>query len=221
MTSIRTADSRDAGAIAAVHVASWRTTYAGIVPSAFLDSLNVEDRTRRWEEIFATQDSLFFVAEDEAGIFGFVNGGMIRQPIAGYDAELYALYLLRERQGQGAGRALFRSLAGALVSQNLSSMVVWVLAQNPTVGFYRRMGGIQVAEQKIEIAGVELEELAFGWESLRDVRPSKREFVAAALDEYTRRRKQAKILRWFGTIDYDEKYDYKKNRRQDRVDDEG
>jgi GNAT superfamily N-acetyltransferase len=165
--TIRNADCRDAAAIASVHVSSWKTTYRGIVPDAFLDSLNVETRTQRWQEIFAAQDAIFFVADDEAGIFGFVNGGKIRQPIAGYDSELYAMYLLRESQGQGIGRALFRSLAGALLSNGFASMIVWVIEQNPAVGFYRRMGGIEVAEQKIEIGGVELDEIAFGWPSLK------------------------------------------------------
>lgn len=169
--TIRTADSRDAAAIAAVHVASWKTTYRGIVPDSFLEALNVEDRTRRWEEIFASQpEAVFLVAENESGIFGFANGGKIRQPIAGYDAELYAIYLLRERQGQGGGQALLQSLAGTLLSRGFAGMAVWVLARNPAVGFYRRMGGVEVARQKIEIGGVELEEIAFGFASLRDCR---------------------------------------------------
>ena len=49
-------------------------------------------------------------------------------------------------------------------------MAVWVLARNPAVGFYRRMGGVEVARQKIEIGGVELDEIAFGFASLRDCR---------------------------------------------------
>jgi len=166
--TIRTADAGDAAALASVQISSWRTTYRGIVPDAHLDSLNVEARTLRWQELFASQDAIFVVAEDEAGIFGFVNGGKIRQAIAGYDAELYAMYLLRERQGQGHGRALFRSLAGALLSQDFAGMTVWVLEQNPAVGFYQRMGGVQVAGQKIEIGGVELDEVAFGWRSLKE-----------------------------------------------------
>ncbi len=168
--TIRTAEPGDAAAIASVHVSSWRTTYRGIVPDAFLDSLNIEARTLRWQEIFAAQKTIFFVAEDQAGIFGFINGGRIRQPIAGYDAELYAMYLLRVRQGQGHGRALFHSLAGALLDQGFTSMTVWVLEQNPAAGFYRRMGGAQVAGQKIEIGGAELDELAFGWPSLKECR---------------------------------------------------
>jgi hypothetical protein len=50
---------------------------------------------------------------------------------------------------------------------------------------------------------------------------TKKEAVTAALDEYIRRRKQMKILDLFGTIDYHEDYDYKANRRRDRIENEG
>lgn len=46
---------------------------------------------------------------------------------------------------------------------------------------------------------------------------TKKEAVTAALDEYIQRRKQMRILRLFGTIDYDENYDYKKARMLDRI----
>ena len=45
---------------------------------------------------------------------------------------------------------------------------------------------------------------------------TKKETVTAALDEYIRRRKQLEILDLFGTIDYDENYDYKRERRAKR-----
>jgi hypothetical protein len=45
---------------------------------------------------------------------------------------------------------------------------------------------------------------------------TKREAVNAALDEYIRRRKQQRILSLFGSIDYDDKYDYKQERRSKR-----
>lgn len=43
---------------------------------------------------------------------------------------------------------------------------------------------------------------------------TKKETVTAALEEYIRRRRQLDVLSLFGTIDYDEKYDYKKERRR-------
>jgi hypothetical protein len=41
---IRKADIKDIPGIAKVHVDSWRTTYKGIVPETFLDSLSYESR---------------------------------------------------------------------------------------------------------------------------------------------------------------------------------
>ncbi len=45
-------------------------------------------------------------------------------------------------------------------------------------------------------------------------RATKRETVTEALKEYINRRKQAGVLELFGTVDYDPKYAYKKQRRR-------
>jgi len=42
---------------------------------------------------------------------------------------------------------------------------------------------------------------------------TKKETVNAALDEYISRRKQQAILSLFGSVEYDENYDYKRERR--------
>jgi hypothetical protein len=49
---------------------------------------------------------------------------------------------------------------------------------------------------------------------------TKKEAVTAALDEYIRRRKQMQILDMFDTIDYQQDYNYKANRRRDQVESE-
>lgn len=43
---------------------------------------------------------------------------------------------------------------------------------------------------------------------------TKKATVTEALQEYIQRRKQSKILDLFGTVDFDPKYDYKKQRRK-------
>lgn len=164
--TIRKATVADAAAIAHVHVTSWRSTYAGIVPDAYLESLNVDERAQNWEDHLAAQRAIFLVAEDEEGIFGFACGGRLREELAGYDAELYAIYLLRERQRQGTGRSLAQSLVDALLAERFKSMAVWVLEANPAVSFYKRLGAFQIAQKKIEIGGIQLEELALGWPDL-------------------------------------------------------
>jgi Arc/MetJ family transcription regulator len=46
---------------------------------------------------------------------------------------------------------------------------------------------------------------------------TKKETVTAALDEYIKRRKQQGVLSLFGTIEYDETYDYKRERSSKRT----
>jgi Arc/MetJ family transcription regulator len=43
---------------------------------------------------------------------------------------------------------------------------------------------------------------------------TKRATVTEALEEYIRRRKQQRIVKLFGKVDWDPKYDYKKQRRR-------
>ena len=43
---------------------------------------------------------------------------------------------------------------------------------------------------------------------------TKKDTVTEALQEYVQRRKQAHILELFGKIDFDPKYDYKRQRRR-------
>jgi Arc/MetJ family transcription regulator len=45
---------------------------------------------------------------------------------------------------------------------------------------------------------------------------TKKAAVTAALDEYIRRRKQADVVRLFGTMNYDPAYDYKAERKTKR-----
>ncbi len=161
---IRRAVPEDALSIALVQVESWRKTYAGIVPEAFLASLDVEELAAMWKQHLQAGRMFIFVAEDEWGIFGFVSGGEIREPMDGYQAELYAIYLLPARQRRGVGQELALSLREALLMDGFDSLVVWVLERNlPGVSFYKRLGGIQIVQRTIEIGGAVLPELAFGW----------------------------------------------------------
>ncbi len=165
MASIRTAQERDAAAIAHVHVQSWQTTYETILPKEYLAALNEDERTPLWRDRL-TGDLSVFVAEVEGEVVGFAAGGAIREPIHAYDSELYTLYLLKEVQGRGIGKALLRTLGEALIERGYESMLVWVLEQNPAVRFYKSAGAQYVMTKQIEIGGIELSELAFGWPDL-------------------------------------------------------
>ncbi|MBB6283715.1 GNAT family N-acetyltransferase [Geobacillus subterraneus] len=167
---IRKADLTDAPAIAAVHVESWKTTYRGIVPDAYLETLAVEEKQTLWEKGLSQSDHSVFVAEENGRVVGFVSGGRNRAsdgPAAQYDGELYAVYLLKEAQGKGLGRQLVQALARDLAQNGIHSLVVWVLADNPSRGFYERLGGKKLAEERVEIGGKALWEWCYGWQDIQ------------------------------------------------------
>jgi|ERR1043166_7449633 L-amino acid N-acyltransferase YncA len=169
MITVRPARIEDADRIAYVQVESWKTTYAGIVTEAYLASLTPQSRIDSWKKQFDGGATLIFVAEDEAGVFGFVSGGALRDTIPGYDAELYAIYLLQQKQREGVGRMLARTLAQALHEKGYRTLIAWVLAKNPFLPFYSRLGGAQVSTKRIQIGGAELKELALGWPDIAGI----------------------------------------------------
>ena len=167
----RRARLSDAEDIGAVHVASWRTTYRGIVPADYLASMTVEDHARRWSRLLARPGSLemTFVVEEEGRVVGFAMGGSEREGDRRFPGELYAIYLLQEAQRRGHGRALVEAVAGALLEAGLRSMLVWVLRDNLDARrFYERLGGVYIREHELDFgAGFSLQEVSCGWADLR------------------------------------------------------
>jgi hypothetical protein len=45
-------------------------------------------------------------------------------------------------------------------------MVVWVLAQNPAVQFYERLGAIEISRRDVDIGGALLDDRVMGWPDL-------------------------------------------------------
>ncbi|MDE0131719.1 MAG: GNAT family N-acetyltransferase [bacterium] len=174
MVRIRAARVTDASPIARVHIDSWRATYAGLMPAGFLRSLSYPERASWWEEILAKDPPAMstFVAEAPGGeVVGFVGGGREREANADFGAELYAIYVYEDYQRRGVGRRLVSALAGALSERGLSSMLLWVLEDNPGArSFYESLGGEELGTQTITIGGEDLTEVAYGWRDIESLR---------------------------------------------------
>ncbi|ADV66115.1 GNAT family N-acetyltransferase [Deinococcus maricopensis] len=171
---LRPATPEDAPAIAHVHVTSWRETYAGLMPGEFLERLTNDaaraGRTRMWTDLLNAGQDVIFVAVDAAGeVVAFASGGAARD-LPGVSGELQTLYSVRAAQGHGLGRALTRAVADALHERGHTNLGLWVLASNPTRGFYAHLGG-QEAGHKVEaVPGGELHEVALVWPDLTALR---------------------------------------------------
>jgi ribosomal protein S18 acetylase RimI-like enzyme len=167
MLTIRTAEAEDAAAIARVHVATWRSAYAGIIPKAYLDGMTEEDRTMTWTRLLRRGGGtahMTLVSEDhDQTIVGFVSGGPLRHHDTRYQAEISSLYVQRSHHRENHGRRLFLAAANRLATQGLNGLFVWVLADNPARGFYEALGGECVAETTRLFAGKKLREVGYGW----------------------------------------------------------
>jgi SAM-dependent methyltransferase len=165
---IRDGVADDAAAIARVHIQSWRTTYAGIIPDDYIARFASDSRERTWRGLLTESERRSFVcvAEDEKGtIVGFASGGRARGEATDYAGEIYALYLMQPFQRRGIGRRLMAAVARRFLGVGHLSMIVWVLAENPSRRFYAAIGGAPAGEKPADIAG--LTEVAYGWKDIR------------------------------------------------------
>ncbi len=169
--AIRPATSHDVEAIAHIHVETWRSTYAGIIPDAYLVQMNVARQRRLWRQLLhgGGRGQQVVVAELADGeVVGFASCGPARRSAlprrAPYDSEVYTLYVAVDHQGHGHGARLLAACFDTLRAQDKSAAIVWVLAANPARFFYEAKGGQRIAERVENFAGAELAELAFGWD---------------------------------------------------------
>ena len=163
---VRPALPADAPAIAQVRVESWRTTYRGMIPDAYLDAMKVEASTALWQRVLeaAPNGTSVFVAADDAGVCGFAAGLMLAQRKFDLDAELSAIYLTPARQRAGVGRRLVAAVAAAQRRHGATGLLTWVIAGNRGARtFYERLGGEMLAEQPFQWDGIDLVEAAYGW----------------------------------------------------------
>jgi ribosomal protein S18 acetylase RimI-like enzyme len=166
---IRPADLADAASIARFHVRSWQETYRGLMPAEFLNNLSIEQRTETWARILgelASTNFVFVLEDDQEHIVGLVSSGAERDELPDYDAEVYAIYVSHTLHGQGWGRKLFEHSLSDLKQRGFSSMMLWVLKDNPSRGFYEHTGGKLVSEREIELGGAKITEVAYGWEKI-------------------------------------------------------
>ncbi len=176
---IRRACAVDAEAIAAVHVAAWRETYAGLMAAEVLAGLSVDERSARWRCILGAPDpaigtAAFVACAPSDSVVGFGSCGRQRSQEladAGFGGEFQAIYVLRAAQHRGVGRALMATMARDLASRCLQGGALWVLEGNQSArGFYEALGGRVVGERE-DRRGEDLilAEVAYGWARLGSI----------------------------------------------------
>ncbi|MDX0298012.1 GNAT family N-acetyltransferase [Sinorhizobium meliloti] len=164
---IRRAVGDDLPDIARVVVDSWRSTFAGILPAAFLDGMSYDHQQQRHERMLARADVIYYVTVHPVeGIIGFASGGPTRHGGFPQQNEVYAIYLLPAYQRQNLGSLLFRNVVSDLKSSGRAGLAVFALSSNPNRDFYKRFGGRETAAPPIAIGDLTVDQTAYVWEDI-------------------------------------------------------
>ena len=174
MVDYRLATAEDAAAIGALHVMSWRETYAGLLPQKMLDGLSPESRAAMWATVLDAPSSPIgtrvHIAESAGEIVAFGACGGQRDDAMrerGFAGEIGAIYILRSQQCCGVGRALMSLMARDLMARQVPGASLWVLRENVRArGFYKGLGGAIITEKKVAEGDTTLHEVAYGWPDL-------------------------------------------------------
>ncbi|MFZ3577337.1 GNAT family N-acetyltransferase [Virgibacillus sp. DJP39] len=167
----RKAEYEDAEAIANIHINSWKSTYKELLNEKDISNITYENRLALWQTVLKLQkeDQCTYVVHNEKQIVGFVNGGPERTKRFNFDSEIYTIYLLDEFQRLGLGVKLLQVFAEDMKSKGNTSILVWVLKQNPSSRFYERCLAEPIGVEETTIGEGTYQETAYGWKSIDDL----------------------------------------------------
>jgi ribosomal protein S18 acetylase RimI-like enzyme len=143
----RDAVASDIPALAELHVTTWNATYRTT------RGPTIATRTSQWNKVFANDSRRDFVLvlEDRNGrLIGFTWG----KPHEGEcEGELSKIYLRWEYHRLGLGRRMMAETARRFLDRNIRSCILFAELSNPTLGFYDRMGGERLLDDRGKFDG--------------------------------------------------------------------
>jgi len=171
MIAVRPLTGDDLESIAYIHTRVWQTAYKGHISKDYLDSLDPAERLKKWRAIFEAKGkdraSGTLVAWSEKERAGFLSYGPARDKDRKGWAEIYAVYVLQDKAGCGAGYALFDTAHKILREQNYDKAYLWALESNQSaLRSYKKWGGV-IDPQRVkqtEIGGKLLKEISVSFD---------------------------------------------------------
>jgi ribosomal protein S18 acetylase RimI-like enzyme len=151
----RDAVADDIPALSELHVETWNATYRTS------RGPTIATRSAQWRQVFSRAHPLEFVVvlEDRSRrLVGFSFGS---SSFGQFDGVISKIYLRWEYHGLGLGRRLMQETARRFLERGMESCVLFAERSNPSVGFYDRMGGERLLDERGLFTG------AYGWRNVR------------------------------------------------------
>ncbi len=168
--AFRDAGPADAPAVAALHIASWRAAYRGILPDAYLADALAEEKTALWRAKLGAlePEDLVILAEEAGALVGFI--AVWPDPALAAGAFIDNLHAAPERRRRGIGEALMRRAAARLLAAGRRQAWLTVFPENlAAVRFYESMGGRRGLDMAAEIGGRTYRAVAYYWTDLAEL----------------------------------------------------
>jgi len=161
---VRDAEPRDAEVCAAIHVASWKAAYRGMMPDEYLDKLSIDDRLPGWQRILGSKQpsgTVIVVIEDDGVVRGFASCRSV--PDAPMSGEVGSIYLDPGSWDRGLGAELMAVVTQRARGLGLRELTLWVHPQNHRArAFYKRGGWVDDdAERYAVVWGLEVPECRY------------------------------------------------------------
>lgn len=169
---IRQATPEDAAEIARINHETWVATYKGILDDATIKARSLEEQVQLWQAQLGAMAPLEmrFVADVNGMLVGYAGGGRNPDSNSPFQAELFGIYVLADYQKKGIGQALVKALASWLGEKGMSSMLVWIMRENPFKKFYSRLGGALLEQSReIDYNGKTVTVVCYGWNDLKSL----------------------------------------------------
>ncbi len=119
----------------------WNTTYKGIVDDDYLKGFfDHEKETAEKLKNNINKQPDYYVLTLQDKIIGWIYYTLDSEKVDDA-AEIHALYLLKEYQGNGYGRLLYEYAVNNIVKKGIKNLIIGCLDGNPSNEFYKHLGG--------------------------------------------------------------------------------
>ncbi|HEU4570989.1 MAG TPA: GNAT family N-acetyltransferase [Gemmatimonadales bacterium] len=138
----RRATLADAAAVAALHLASWRSAYRPFLPPGVLDALSLDAHTATWERRAGIPRVEILLEEERGTLIAFCAHGPSGDEDAGTETwEIKNLHVDPARRRTGSGGRLFDLAVAHARREGARALTLWVVEANASArAFYQKKG---------------------------------------------------------------------------------
>lgn len=162
---IMIAQLSDIPQITKLYVQNWQSTYRGLLPDHFLDSLTVESAVQKWTDYLRSDGHTLLTAHDGQLFCGFAAC----KPDNELSDCIYldSLHVAKTARGKGVGTRLIREIGQLAHAKGYRKMSICIVKGNDNArNLYTKLGAVHYKDFTDDFHGTPSNSEKLLWESL-------------------------------------------------------